>query len=108
MPQPAALTRDAEPARRAARRIDVAMYCEVRQGMRPWARLRVDDLSAQGFRLHRLAEPVPYQPVRIRIPGLHILSACICWQRGKISGCAFTAPLHEAVLAHIVAALNGV
>jgi len=50
-----------------------------------------------------LAHPDPSQLVRVRIPGYQVLSAKISWIEKRTIGCAFQTPLHEAVLAHIVA-----
>lgn len=83
-------------------RVGVSILCEVRQGTRPWKRVSLDDLSPGGFRIVRLPEARPEIPLRIRIPGMQLLTARICWVRGGAVGCEFSEPLHVAVFEHIV------
>jgi hypothetical protein len=80
----------------------LSIVCDVRQGMGAWRRLSLEDLSVGGFRIARFGEADPAQPVKIRIPGLQVLSAQVCWQDGPAIGCAFATPLHEAVFDHLV------
>ncbi|MCJ2181390.1 PilZ domain-containing protein [Novosphingobium sp. 1949] len=82
-------------------RADVALLCEVRQGTRPWKRVQLEDLSVGGFRIAAMPEARREVPLRIRIPGMHLLSARICWQRDGAIGCEFAEPLHVAVFEHI-------
>lgn len=88
--------------RREADRAPAPIVCEVRQGSAAWRRLSLDDLSTGGFSIARFGPADPSQPVRIRIPGLQILSANIAWHKDGAIGCAFATPLYEAVFAHIV------
>lgn len=90
-----------KPARAVAR-AGVTLICEVRQGSRPWSQARLEDLSPGGFRIARLASPRMDLPLRIRIPGIQLLSAHIRWVREGAVGCAFAQPLHVAVFEHIV------
>jgi len=96
-------TDDARPLRASGNRATVALLCEVRQGTRPWKLARLTDLSPTGFKLGWLPEYRLDQPMRIRIPGMQILSAEIRWHKGRQIGCAFASPLHVAVFDHIVA-----
>ncbi|MGH6785330.1 MAG: PilZ domain-containing protein, partial [Novosphingobium sp.] len=82
--------------RTKARRAEVTLLCEVRQGSRPWKLVRLEDISAAGFRIKWLPECTADRPLRVKIPGIQILSAKICWQRGKAVGCEFAEPLHVA------------
>ncbi|MBS0256045.1 MAG: PilZ domain-containing protein [Proteobacteria bacterium] len=84
-------------------RAEVTIICEARQGIRPWARVRLEDLSPQGFRIAWFKEADMTQVLRIKIPGLEMLAADVRWRRGDWLGCRFSSPLHEAVFAHIVA-----
>lgn len=86
------------------RRVDVAILCEVRQGTRPWKKARLEDLSPGGFRIAWLPDARPELPLRIRIPGMQLLSANIRWTEGHAIGCAFAEPLHVAVFEHIAKA----
>ena len=83
-------------------RASIVLLCEVRQGTRPWAMARLEDISQTGFRIAWLPNCSLEKPLRIRIPGLQVLSAAIRWQRGKAVGCEFAEPLHVAVFEHIV------
>ena len=84
-------------------RVGIVLLCEVRQGTRPWKRARLEDLSPGGFRIAWLPDARPELPLRIRIPGIRLLSARICWTReGGAVGCEFSEPLHVAVFEHIV------
>ena len=91
-----------ECSREFAKRAEVILLCEVRQGMRPWKLARLEDISQAGFRIAWLPDADPIKPLRIRIPGLQLLTAEIRWQRGKAVGCAFAEPLHVAVFEHIL------
>ena len=83
-------------------RADVTILCEVRQGTRPWRMARLEDISPGGFRIAWLPDVRADLPLRIRIPGMQMLSARIAWQRGNAVGCAFTEALHVAVFEHLV------
>jgi hypothetical protein len=89
---------------RTTSRASVEILCEVRQGTRPWKAARLEDLSPGGFRIARLPEARPEVPLRVRIPGMQLLSAQVRWREGKAAGCAFVEPLHVAVFEHIVRA----
>lgn len=93
---------DIVEARSEMARAEVSLLCEIRQGGRPWKVVRLEDLSPGGFRIGWFPEARADLPLRIRIPGLQMLSARICWQRDKAVGCEFVEPLHVAVFDHIV------
>ncbi|MDE2406166.1 MAG: PilZ domain-containing protein [Sphingomonadales bacterium] len=84
-------------------RATLSLVCEARQGLQPWHRVRIEDLSEGGFRLvwpgNRLSRS---QSLRLRVPGLQLLTADIRWVEGAILGCAFATPLHVAVFEHLV------
>ncbi len=84
------------------RRASVTLVCEVRQGTRPWKRAQLEDISPKGFRISRFPDCRPHLPLRIRIPGLELLSANVRWQKIDAVGCEFTSPLHVAVFEHLV------
>lgn len=88
--------------REFAQREDVTLLCEVRQGSAPWKMARLDDISQAGFRIAWLPNIKRDVPLRIRIPGLQMLTAKIRWQQDKAVGCEFAEPLHVAVFEHIV------
>ena len=93
---------DSRPLRGVAPRAQLSILCEVRQGMRPWKLTRLTDLSETGFKLAWLPDCDPGKPLCIRIPGIEMLRAKVCWHEGKQLGCAFESPLHVAVFEHIV------
>lgn len=93
---------DGTPDSGRQNRTAVSLECEVRQGSRPWKQTRLEDLSPQGFRISRFPECNPHLPLRIRIPGLELLTAKVRWQKADAVGCEFASPLHVAVFEHIV------
>ncbi len=88
--------------REFAERAEVTLICEVRQGGSPWKTVQLDDISQAGFRIAALPGARAGVPLRIRIPGLQMLTAHIRWQQDKSVGCAFEGALHVAVFEHIV------
>lgn len=84
------------------RRAEISVLCEVRQGTRPWQIAHLEDLSATGFRIGWLPGASQHHPLKIRIPGIQVLSAHIRWKRENAIGCEFTAPLSVYVFEHIV------
>lgn len=98
---------DGQKLRGTAARAQVALMCEVRQGTRPWKLARLIDLSETGFRVAWLPEYDATKPLRIRIPGIEVLTAEIRWQEGRQVGCAFASPLHVAVFEHIARLSQG-
>ena len=98
---------DSRPLRSFAARARISIVCEVRQGTRPWKMARLSDLSETGFKLAWLPDYDPSKPLRIRIPGIEMLSAKICWHEGKQIGCAFASPLHVAVFENLVRQAGG-
>ncbi len=84
------------------RRASLTLTCQVRQGTRAWKQAQLEDISPHGFRISRFPDCSPQLPLRIRIPGLELLSANVRWQKGGAVGCEFSAPLHVAVFEHLV------
>jgi hypothetical protein len=93
--------RDGRRVQRSSR-AGVALICDVRQGTRPWKKVRLDNLSPGGFRIAWFPEARRDLPLRIRIPGMQLLTARIVWQRDNVVGCMLSAPLHVAVFEHII------
>lgn len=83
-------------------RAEISLICEVRQGTRIWRAIKLDNLSREGFRLCWQPDINMEQPLRIRIPGLHVLTAQIRWRTSVAVGCEFLEPLHCAVFEHLV------
>jgi len=97
----------AADSREEAPRAEIALLCEVRQGFDPWRLVRLEDISQSGFRIAWLPGATTLKPLRIRIPGLQMLTAAIRWQQGKALGCEFVEPLHVAVFQHILTQAGG-
>lgn len=93
---------DAACTRDDKQRQSVNLLCAVRQGSRPWRMVRLEDMSPSGFRIAWFPGAMADKAVRIRIPGIQMLTAAIRWQEGNAVGCAFAVPLHSAVFAHIL------
>ena len=83
-------------------RASISLICEVRQGIRDWRKVRLKDISRTGFRIAWYPNVDMRQPLRIRIPGMELLTAHIRWKAEHSLGCEFAAPLHVAVLDHLV------
>lgn len=88
--------------RQLADRARVNLVCEARQGMRAWQKVTLEDISQAGFRMVWHPGCREGTPLRIRIPGLQILTAHIRWQQQEAIGCEFAERLHVAVFEHIV------
>lgn len=99
---PQSIDPDARCHSRTAPRAALRLVCDVRQGLGPWRRLSLYDLSPGGFCIARFGSANPLQAVRIRIPGLQVLSANVAWQENDAIGCAFVSPLHDAVFDHLI------
>jgi len=93
--------------REFSNRAEVSLVCEVRQGTRAWQKVTLDDISQSGFRIALLAGANIDVPLRIRIPGIQLLTAHIRWKDGMAIGCQFGEPLHVAVFEHIVRQAQG-
>lgn len=91
---------DAPESRHA--RSDVELTCEIRQGMRPWARVKLHDISETGFRIDWRPGLDERNPLNIRIPGLEMLVSHMRWKRENWIGCEFSHRLYAPVYEHIV------
>lgn len=93
---------DSDCTRENKVRAELTLLCEVRQGIRPWTRVRLMDISQTGFRIAWYPGVNEHQPLRIKIPGLQLLTANVRWRDRNALGCAFADPLYIAVFEHIV------
>jgi hypothetical protein len=99
--QHARISKDDDGTREFANRAVVSLECEVRQGTRPWKKTRLEDISPAGFRIAWLPGCHPDLPLKIRIPGMRVLTAHIRWKKEGSVGCEFNELLHFAVFEHI-------
>jgi hypothetical protein len=90
-----------EGTREYSKRAVVSVECEVRQGTRPWKKTRLEDISPAGFRIAWLPGCHKDLPLKIRIPGMQVLTAHIRWKKEDAVGCEFNELLHFAVFEHI-------
>ena len=83
-------------------RARVDLECEIRVGKRAWRKARIADLTPGGFQVTILDMPPRGTPVFIRIPGLQMLHAEVCWTKVDTAGCKFGTGLSEYVYSHIL------
>lgn len=83
-------------------RAPISLTCEVRQGTRIWRVVKLDNLSCDGFRLAWSPDINMDLPLRIKIPGIQLLTAHIRWRTAAAIGCQFGEPLHVAVFEHLL------
>lgn len=89
---------------RTGYRLPVSLTCEIRWGMGAWRTVQLRNLSPEGFQLGWSPDVRADRPLRIRIPGLQILTAEVRWRSRDAVGCKFLEPLHIAVVEHIAKA----
>lgn len=103
----APIQQDDEGTREYTNRAVVSLECEARQGTRPWKMTRLEDISPAGFRMAWLPGIQANMPLRIRIPGMQVLTAHIRWKKEGSVGCEFAELLHVAVFEHIARQAEG-
>ncbi|MEH6789229.1 PilZ domain-containing protein [Parasphingorhabdus sp.] len=91
---------------RASTREIVSAELFVRQSNTQLFRTTLYDLSVTGFRMESCTNLDTDKLVFVSLPGLQTLAARIVWENYNDYGCQFTAPLHPAVLDHVVSALR--
>lgn len=92
---------DDDGTRKFTQRASISIDCEVRQAARPWKKTRLEDISPDGFRMAWLPGCQKEVPLKIRIPGMQVLTAHIRWKKEGSVGCEFANRLHFAVFEHI-------
>jgi hypothetical protein len=90
------------PPLREAERRPVTLRCEARIGVGPWSLVFLRDLSNEGFQMGRIPGLRVGTGLRIKVPGLEMLSATVRWVGEERAGCAFNRPLGDYILDHIV------
>lgn len=98
IPAPSELEEHRHSLRRA-----VKMKAHLRDRGNTRFEIDVVDLSATGFRAQTSFTLWPGTTVWLTLPGLAALEAVVAWRDKVRYGCAFSKPLHPAVLEHIVA-----
>lgn len=88
-------------------RTEFDRQCEIRIGHRQWHMARLRDLTPEGFRLSLTDMPKVGTMLRIRLPGISILEAEVCWARDFEVGGKFAQPLSPYVFEHFVRQSGG-
>ncbi|MEO5707621.1 MAG: PilZ domain-containing protein [Alteraurantiacibacter sp.] len=83
-------------------RAEIDKLCEIKIGVRNWHQARLRDLTPEGFRLSLTDMPKVGTVLKIRLPGMAMLDAEVCWARNFEAGCKFTNPLSTYVFEHLV------
>ena len=92
-----------DPDRRGKMRPQVDMACEIKVASHAWRKTAIADLTPGGFQVKILEMPPRGTPVSVRIAGLQMLQAEVCWTKLDTAGCRFLTPLSEYVYDHILA-----
>lgn len=92
---------------RARNREQVSAELFIRQSDTQLFRTTLSDLSVTGFKMESCTNLDADKLVFVTLPGLQTLAARIVWANYHDYGCQFRAPLHPAVLDHVVTALRG-
>ncbi|WP_336973517.1 PilZ domain-containing protein [Sphingobium aromaticiconvertens] len=87
---------------RAAERWSVAIGVKVRRSGETWFASRISDLSVTGFRLQSFVSLSVGSDLWVMLPGFEGRRAHVLWTQAHEAGCAFEAPLHPAILDHVV------
>lgn len=90
---------DPVPQGRSAERLPVDLKVSLRErGVPASATVELLDLSTNGFRAGVAQGVRPGEDVWLRFPDIEPLPARVVWAHEYEIGCAFTRPLHPAVL----------
>lgn len=92
---------------RRQQRAEIDRQCEIKIGHRNWHLARLRDLTPEGFRLSLTDTPAVGTVLRIRLPGISIMEAEVCWWRDFQAGCKFAQPLSPYVFEHFLKQSGG-
>ncbi len=87
--------------KRGAARLSIDMEANSRAVTTKPFKVRVLDLSTEGFRIEAFVMLEAGHDIWLRLPGLEPRHATIMWAEGYEAGCAFKQPLHQAVVESI-------
>jgi hypothetical protein len=87
---------------RRAERVPIEMGAALRQRGAAGVSVQILDLSTDGFRVATHLDLFVGTDVWLRLGGLEACHAKVVWASGHYVGCAFSRPLHPAVLEMIV------
>lgn len=74
-------------------RVAVNLRCDIRVGKASWHKADIADLTPGGFQVRIYEMPSRGTTVYVRIPGLQMLQAEVCWTSVDTAGCKFVTPL---------------
>lgn len=86
---------------RAAPRLSIDMEASSRAVTAKPFKVRVLDLSTEGFRIETFVTLEAGTDIWLRLPGLEPRPGTVMWAEGDEAGCAFRQPLHQAVVESI-------
>ncbi|MBX3561634.1 MAG: PilZ domain-containing protein [Sphingomonas sp.] len=92
---------DGAPSQRAAPRLSIDMEASSRAVTAKPFKVKVLDLSTEGFRIEAFVMLEVGTDIWLRLPGLEPRHATVIWAEGYEAGCAFKQPLHQAVVESI-------
>ncbi len=92
---------DGSPSQRGAPRLSIDMEASSRAVTAKPFKVKVLDLSTEGFRIEAFVMLEAGTDIWLRLPGLEPRHATIMWAEGYEAGCAFKQPLHQAVVESI-------
>jgi hypothetical protein len=92
---------------RKSERVALEIGAGLRQRGGSGVSIQILDLSTDGFRASTHLDLPSGTDVWLRLPGLEPYQAKVAWSKGQYVGCAFSRPLHPAVLEMIVKKVGG-
>lgn len=94
------------PDTRRSRRARITARARFREaGANPYE-VKIDDLSASGFRMISYTRPRAGTRIWVTLPGLQSLEAVVRRSEGNNHGCEFVLPLHPSVAQHMQSLLQ--
>jgi hypothetical protein len=95
-----------DEAPRRSQRISIGAEVSLRRIGQHNFRVGVTDLSPEGCKVDLVERPRIGEHMLIKLDGLEVLDAEVCWVEGYIAGLRFEKPIHPAVFALLVQRLR--
>lgn len=87
---------------RAHERVRVVLPCLSSTAPGAWSTGVIENLSTHGFGIQRPAGAKVGAHIKVRLPGLEMMTATIRWVKNERVGCALSRPLSSCVFEHVV------
>lgn len=87
---------------RAGARHQLVIGVKIRRPGETWTASRISDMSVTGFRLQSFMRLSVGSDLWVMLPGFEGRRARVLWAQAHEAGCAFEAPLHPAIVDHVV------